>query len=47
MNLIARTGQKDIDSNKGKNAPVNFPEPHQEPVLGALTETERTPRGRD
>ena len=25
MNLIARTGQKDIDSNKGKSALVNFP----------------------
>src|SRR5258708_40182208 len=25
MNLIARTGQKDIDSNKGKSAWVNFP----------------------
>ena len=25
MNLIARTGQIDIDSNKGKSALVNFP----------------------
>jgi hypothetical protein len=25
MNLIARTGQKDIDSNKRKSAWVNFP----------------------
>jgi hypothetical protein len=25
MNLIARTGQKDIDSNKRKSALVNFP----------------------